>query len=151
MGKSEEGKTYFVVNAAPRVSESRTIVQFDLRHSALPCKFLFVHLFGATICLLLDLLHSVDAEVPTAKMLVEERIQQVLKAAETFRYAKDTAKMPGTARIGHIGETLINTTISAAKERQALSPKTRAKESYAETFKVSLVLTADRVPADLTS
>ena len=70
-----------------------------------PClQFLHLHTFSATMCLLLDLMHSIDSDAPNAKLITEERLRQAESAIEIFQHTKRTSRVPTCQRMGRIGE-----------------------------------------------
>lgn len=119
------------------------------------------------MCLLLDLMHSIDSDAPNANLITEERLRQAESAVEIFQHTKRTSRVPTCQRIGRMGEAsklrmlctavesslthtlshfaVVKATISAAKERRAhrAAGDSRAKESYADTFKRIMTVVAD--------
>jgi hypothetical protein len=56
------------------------------------------------MCLLLDLMHSIDSDAPNAKLITEERLKQAEQAVEIFQHTKQTSRVATCQRIGRMGE-----------------------------------------------
>lgn len=56
------------------------------------------------MCLLLDLMHSIDSDAPNAKLITEERLRQAESAIEIFQHTKRTSRVPTCQRMGRMGE-----------------------------------------------
>lgn len=66
---------------------------------------MFVHVFSAVICLLLDLLHLVDSNDADKDKVIAERIGQMEQAKNVFLSAKETTRLGPSKRICQIGQT----------------------------------------------
>ena len=63
-----------------------------------------VHLFSAVICILVDLVHSLDMSTSENSKMAEERIEQANRAVDIFRHVKETSRQAPSIRISSVGE-----------------------------------------------